>query len=68
MQRLRAIFGEIERLCAARRWHRIEAAMLRERGLMCVADGRLPEAGGYVQRLEAQAAARAQSLLLVEGG
>lgn len=59
IQRVRAILDEAERLFAARHWYRAEAAMLFERVRIAIEDGRLAEAGGHVERLEAMVAATA---------
>lgn len=56
IQRMRGILSEAERLFAARHWHRAEVAMLVERVRLSVEDGRIAEAAGCMERLEALAA------------
>lgn len=57
--RMRGILSEAERLFAARHWHRAEAAMLAERVRISIEDGRMAEAGGCLERLEALVASTA---------
>lgn len=53
LARVRSLLEEAERLFADRRWHRAEAAMLVERVLMALVNGRSAEASGSIERLEA---------------
>ncbi len=60
VQRVRGILTEAERLFAARHLYRAEAAMLVERVRISVEDGRVAEAGGCLERLEALVASKVE--------
>lgn len=55
--RARGLLDEAESIGAARGWRRVEVAMLQEKLLFCLLEGRRTEAGACLRRLQALAAA-----------